>query len=136
MATNNGDSGNPFEAFAAHTNGELKKFSDELLTKMKGKLLEIYIGDQFETIEFDDYSQPQNCVVIGKLVDVLDRVIVLECYYVDKKTKELRKDNRVFLNSFQIRAMTELDGKGSLGDIFLSVNDAPKIRALVSKTGQ
>ncbi len=124
---------NPFEMYnSSNGNGDnLKKFSDELLTKYKGKVLEIYLGDVVETLNFNDFSVPQNCSIFGKLVDVLDRVIILDCYYIDQKTKQLKNNNRIYLNSFQIRAMTEVNGVGSLGDVFLHVNDAKMVRKLI-----
>jgi hypothetical protein len=106
---------------------ELKKFSDELLTKFKGKIVELYIGDQYESLEFEGYSMPQNCIIYGKIMDVLDRFIILDCFYVDNMN-EVRNNNIVYINAFQIRAMTELNAQGSLADIFLSTRDASKIR--------
>ena|ERR1700733_1398263 len=125
---------NPFDAYNnTNGNGELRKISDELLNKYKGKVLELYIGDQYETLNFDDYSTPKNCSIFGTLIDVLDRFVIFDCYYMDQKTRELRSGNRIFINAFQIRAFTEVNGKGSLGDIFLSVDDAKEIRKLISK---
>jgi len=121
---------NPFESYNV-LSGDLRKFSDELLIKFKGKVLEIYIGDQSETINYDDYSVPKNCSIFGKLIDVLDRFVIFDCYYIDPKTKTLRSENYVYINLFQIRAMTEVNGKGSLGDIFLSVDDSKAIRKLI-----
>jgi hypothetical protein len=134
MTKNNDQSGNPFEAF--NTNGDnLKKISDVLLNKYKGKVLELYIGDQCETLNFDDFSVPQNCSIFGKLVDVLDRFVILDCYYIDHKTKQLKTGHNVYINAFQIRAFTEIDGNGSLGDVFLHVNDAKVIRNLLLRGG-
>lgn len=123
---------NPYEAYTAQSNDNLKKFSDVLLSK-KGKILELYIGDQSETLNFDDYSVPKNCSIFGKLIEVLDRFVILDCFYMDPITKQLRNDNRVFINTFQIRAMTEVDGIGSLQDVFLSVDDAKRVRNLILK---
>lgn len=126
---------NPLEVYGVTSNGSdnLKKFSDELLNKFKGKIVELYIGDQSETLNFDDFSVPQNCSIIGTLVDVLDRFILLDCFFFDHKTKQLRNGNRIYINSFQIRVMTEVNGSGSLADVFLHVNDAKAVRKLVLK---
>lgn len=127
---------NPFDAYnSANGNGDnLRKFSDELLTKYKGKILELYIGDQCETLNFDEFSVPMNCSIFGKLVDVLDRFIIIDCYYFDPRSKRLMTGNHVYINAFQIRAMSEVNGKGSLGDIFLHVNDAKTVRKLILET--
>lgn len=127
------DPSNPFELYGGNgSNGDLRKFSDELKEKYIGKVLEIYIGDQYETLNFDDYSTPQNCIIYGRLLEVLDRFLVVNCFYIDKASGTLRDDNKVFISSFQIRAMTALDARGSLGDIFLSTNDGKKIHAMLT----
>ena len=110
--------------------GSLRKFSDFLMEK-QGKLLEIYIGDQCETLNFEDYSVPQNCSIFGRLVEVMDRFVVLECLYLDKNNT-LRSDNRILVNAFQIRAMTELNDEGCLSDAFLDAKKAAKIRKLLA----
>ncbi len=99
--------------------------------KYVGKVLEIYIGDQCETLNFEDFSVPQNCSIFGKLIDVLDRVIILDCYYIDPSTKALKSGNITYINSFQIRAMTEVNAKGSLADVFLHSKSAHKVRKLI-----
>ena len=126
------DTGNPYDAYSATGSDNLRKFSDELIAK-KGKIIEIYIGDQSETLNFDEFSVPKNCSIFGRLIDVLDRFVILDCFYIDQATKQLRTDNRVFINTFQIRAMTEVNGVGSLQDIFLGVDAAKKVRSLISK---
>lgn len=123
---------NPYEAYSTQLNSDgLRKFSDELLTKFKGKMLEIYIGDQCETLTFEEYSVPQNCIIYGRLVDVLDRFIIVDCYYVDKATKQVKSGNFCYINGFQIRAMTEMNDNGSLNDIFLDQRSADKIRKAI-----
>src|SRR5271163_4101897 len=118
---------NPFDPLAGGGDN-LRKFSDELLTKYKGKILELYIGDQCETLNFDEFSVPMNCSIFGKLIDVLDRFIIIDCYYFDTRSKKLMTGNLIYINAFQIRAMSEVNGRGSLGDIFLHVNDAKTVR--------
>lgn len=131
MTKTNPQLDNPFEAFGPTANDDdVKKISDELL-KFKGKIVEIYAGDQSEILNFEEFSVPQNCSIIGKLVDVLDRFIILDCFYIDAISKKLKSNNIIYVNTFQIRTWTELNGNGSLGDVFLSVNDAKVIRKLL-----
>lgn len=129
-------SDNPYEAYNSSNGTELPKISDILTKKYTGKVLELYIGDQYETLNFDDYSTPKNCSIFGTLIDVLDRFVIFDCFYMDQKTKELRSGNKIFINFFQIRAFTEVNGKGSLGDIFLSVDDAKEIRKLIARRSE
>jgi hypothetical protein len=118
------------------TNGDgLRKFSDEL-QKYKGKILEFYIGDVSETINLEETSVPQNCVIYGELIEVLDRFLIIKCFHYDSAAKKLLHNNILYLNSFQIRAMSPLDGNGSLQDVFLGVSDAKRVRKLLSQGKQ
>lgn len=130
------NSSNPFEMFGENKQEgkktELKQFSEELL-RLKGKYLELYIGDQCETMNYDEISVPQNCSIFGQLIDVFDRFLILNCLYV--KNGEVLTENKIYINAFQIRAMTILDGHGSLQDIFLNVKDANFIRKTMRAKG-
>jgi hypothetical protein len=109
----------------------LKRISDIMLSKYKGKIMEFYIGDQSENQEFDQVSVPQNAIIYGKLIDVFDRFILVECFYA--RNGEIRSDHEVLINFFQIRVMTEVNGKGALHDIFLSSKSSDKVRKLLLK---
>lgn len=130
------NSNNPFEAFSTPQESGTpitpKTFHDELIN-LKGSYLEIYAGDQIESLEFDDYSVPYNGSIFGKLIEIFDRFIIIECMFIDKNTSELRTGNNVYINAFQIRAMTKLDGSGSLQDIFIDCRQANKIRNLINE---
>lgn len=130
MSTTN--SSNPFELFGEGKKAELRLFSDELLD-LKGKYLELYIGDQCETMNYDEISVPQNSSIFGQLIDVLDRFIILQCLFI--KNGELKAGNKIYINAFQIRAMTVLNGVGSLKDIFLNAKDAELIRNIIKNKG-
>lgn len=134
MATKPNGADNPFEAFSSQngaTSNTLRLFSDELIQRFKGKFLELYIGDQAESVNWDDYSVPYNSSIFGKLIDVLDRFIILECLYV--RDGELQTGNLIYINTFQIRAMSEINHEGSLKDIFLHIKDADQVRSLLHK---
>lgn len=123
---------NPFDIYGAGTEPKsetLKLFSDELLS-LKGSILELYIGDVCETMNYDEISVPQCSSIFGELIDVFDRFVVLKCLYLDNNNN-LQHGNKVYINAFQIRAMTILDGKGSLNDIFLNIKDAAYIRNIL-----
>lgn len=128
MATQN-DNFDPL--YSSQTQDGLRKFSDELINKFRGKILELYIGDQYESLTFNDYSQQQNATIYGRLVDVLDRFLILDCFYVDKKTNQVKTGNIIYINTFQIKAMSEVNDEGSLDDIFLSAKDVAKVKKLM-----
>ena len=127
-------SDNPYDLFNSNKKNEtLKSFSDELLS-LKGKWVELFTGEQCETINYDEISVPINSSIFGEIIEVMDRFIILNCLYIDKENN-IQYENRVYINTFQIRAMTVLDGNGSLQDIFLNVKDAKNIRKLIRQKG-
>ena len=109
---------------------EVKSFQDHLID-LKGKLLELFIGEQAETLNYDDYSVVSNSSTFGRLVDVFDRFVVLECLYLDDNNN-IKYGNKVYINAFQIRAMTLLNKQGSLQDIFISNRKASTIRKMLT----
>lgn len=126
------DSFDPLYALQQDLGG--RKFSDELAEKFKGQMVELYIGDQYESLTFEDFSQQQNASIYGKLIDILDRFIILDCFYVDK-SGELHTGNMVYINTFQIRAMSAVNDNGSLNDIFLSAKDVAKVKKAMKLKG-
>lgn len=131
MSTNKDTPKDPYQMFSDQK-VELKSFSDALLAfKESGVVLELYIGDQAATMQYDDYSVPENSSIYGEVIDVLDRFVVLRCLYLDNDGS-VQNGNNIFINTFQIRAMTVLNSKGSLKDIFLSSRDAKAIRKILN----
>lgn len=108
---------------------DLKKFTDLLIEKYKNSIVEIYIGDQFSSLNYEDHSIQQNATIFGRLIDILDRFLILDCFYVDPRSGEVRSGNLVLVNSFQIRAMTDInEDNGSLDDVFLNARSVVKIK--------
>lgn len=123
------DNNNPYDIFSENKKEELKTFADELLS-MKGKFISMYIGDQAMNMNYDECSVPHNSIIYGKLIDILDRFVAIECFYLDNE-KILHLGNKIYINTFQIRAMKEMDNKGNLGDVFLEARDAKKIMNII-----
>lgn len=120
------DNYNPFDLFSSNKSDLVRTFSEELLS-LRGKILELYIGDEAESLNYDEGSTRQNSSIFGELIDVLDRFIIMDCLYIDNDGN-IKRGNKIYINTFQIRAMTVLDGHGSLRHISLNVRDAAKIR--------
>jgi hypothetical protein len=122
---------NPF----ASNDGDLKKFSDELLG-MKGEIVEIFLGEKYQSLSYSDGDVDENSVIYAKVIDVLDRFVKVHCYYIDPITKDIKDDNIVYINTFQIRALTVCNGNGSIDDIFLSSRASKKVRKAILSSGK
>ncbi len=105
----------------------------ELICKVyKGRVVEIYVGDTFEDIKYDDSTQKYAAVLVGKVVAAYAECIVLNCAYMDSVSKEARIGNIVCLNERAIRTITEVDDTGILKDTFLSTRDSKIVKGLFS----
>jgi len=103
----------------------------ELLAKvLKGKIVEIYVGDTFEDVKYDDSTQKCAAVLIGKIVAAYAECLVLNCAYMDQNTKNIKLGNIVCLNERAIRTVTEVDESGILKDTFLSTRDSKIVKGL------
>lgn len=139
MAQEKQDNFDPLYSPQSNGNGDrYRKFAD-ILDASKGKYVELYIGDQFHTLSYDEISRPENSTIYGKIVEVLDRFVVIDCFYIHKQTGELSAGNLCFINTFQIRAMSMIDNTGSLDDIFLCATHVSKVKKAIlqykAKTG-
>ena len=105
--------------------GDKKRTFAELMSKVwAGKIVEIYIGDTYEDIKFEDSTQKYPAVLVGKIITAYAECIVINCAYVDQGSKSIKFGNIVCLNERSIRTITEVDDKGILKDTFLNSRDA------------
>lgn len=103
---------------------------NSLLPILKGKLLEVSIGDEYEELVMSDHVKKVNGVIYGILKDIVDEFIVLDCYYLTKEG-ELANGNIVYINTWAIQAFTQVNASGCLNDVFLSSSHTRKIKALL-----
>lgn len=116
---------NRFQETIDQFNADPKKHSlaELIAIVMKDRLIEIYIGDTFEDIKYEDSTQKYVAVLIGKVVAAYGECLILDCAYADQKSKNIKFGNIVCLNERSIRTITEVDGSGVLKDTFLSTRD-------------
>lgn len=97
---------------------------------LKGKIIEIYIGDTYEDIKYDDSTRKYPAVLIGKLIAAYGECLFLNCIYMDHVSKKIKAGNIVCLNERAIRTISEVDDNGSLKDTFLSPRDTKVIKGI------
>jgi len=83
---------------------------------LKGKLVEIYLGDSYEEVRTEQISTQYPAVFCGKIIGAHGECLVLSCTFV--KNKRIENGNIVFINSRSIMALNELDGNGTIEDLF------------------
>lgn len=114
-----------------NANGEKITFAELIAKVWGGKIVEIYIGDTYEDLKQEDSTQKVAAVVIGRVVAAYAECIVLNCAYVDQRTKKMSFGNIVCLNERGIRTVTEVDESGVLKDTFLSSRDCKVVKGLL-----
>ena len=120
-----------FSAVIEEFKNDAKKHSfAELIARVwGGKLVEVYIGDTYEDLKFEDSTQKCPAVLIGKMMDAYGECLVLDCAYVEQGTKVVKFGNIVCLNERSIRTITEVDGSGMLRDTFLNSKDGKVVKS-------
>jgi len=101
-----------------------------LLPTLKGKLLEISIGDDYEELVMSDHVKKVNGVIYGFLKDIVDDFIILDCFYINKQN-EIKSGNIIYINTWAIKAFTEVNSSGSLNDVLLGSGHTRKIKAML-----
>lgn len=96
-----------------------KSFAEFIATVFKDKLVEIYVGDSYEEIKFEQTSNKYPAVFCGKIIGAYRECLIIDCAYVDQKTKHLKFGNMLFLSERAIRGLNEVDGNGTLEEMFI-----------------
>lgn len=98
-----------------------------LLPYLKDEFVEICIGDEYEEIVQFDNVKKVNSVIYGKLKDIIDDFAVLDCFSIDFKD-QVTSGNIVYVNTWQIKAITKITQSSSLNDILASSGAISKIK--------
>jgi hypothetical protein len=94
-------------------------------------VVEVYVGDTYEDIKYDDSSVKYVAILVGKVITAYAEMLVLDCAYIDQQTKKLQFGNIVCLNERGIRTITEVDESGILRDTFLNSRDGKIVKNLL-----
>lgn len=112
--------------------GKKHTFAELIHRVWGGKIIEVYIGDTYEDIKYDDSTQKYVAILVGKVIDAYGECLVMNCAYIDQSTKTLKYGNIVCLNERSVRTITEVDETGILKDTFLSSRDSKIVKDLFS----
>ncbi len=99
---------------------------------LKNRIVEIYVGDTYEDIKYDDSTTKVVSVVVGKVIDAYAECIILDCAFTEAATGRLKFGNIICLNERAIRFLTEIDEVGLLKDIFISTRDGKLVKDLLA----
>lgn len=106
--------------------GSGKTFAEFLAEVFKGKFIEVYVGDAYEDVSTEQISQSYPAVFCGKIVGAYRECLILNCAYVENK--HMKIGNILFINERAIRALSEVDGKGTLEDMMLRSKESVEVK--------
>ena len=95
-----------------------KTFAEFLVEIFKDKFIEVYVGDAYEDVSTEQITTSYPAVFCGKVISAYRECLILNCAYLGS-TGHLEMGNMMFINERAIRALNEVDGKGTLEDMML-----------------
>ena len=100
-----------------------KTFSEIAESLYKDKLVEIYCGDSFEEISFDQVSTKKPCVLVGKILKGIGNLLIINVLSNESDSKS----KIICLNEFNISMVTEKDDE-FLHDYFIQTSNSFKVK--------
>ena len=100
-----------------------------IFSTLKGKFVEIYVGDTYETVDVEQISMATPAIFFGKVLGAFRECLIIDAVYMGKDSKP-HLGNMIFINERAIMAITEASDmpNGSMGDLFLRSKDIPNIK--------
>jgi 5-keto 4-deoxyuronate isomerase len=92
-------------------------FAEYISSLFKDQFIEIYVGDCYEDVKFEQHSTQYPAVFCGKVVGAFKECLIISAAYSDGKDIKLGK--LMFISERAIRTLSPVDGKGTLQDMFL-----------------
>ena len=108
--------------------GSGKTFAEFLAEIFKDKFIEIYVGDSYEDVSTEQVSTTYPAVFCGKVVAAYRECLILNCAFASAQTGHLQMGNMLFINERAIRALSEVDGHGTVEDMMLRSKETLDIR--------
>lgn len=88
----------------------------------KDKYVEVYLGDSYEDVSFEQISSSYPAVFCGKLIGAFKECLVIECIHVTK-SKSVSQGNIMFISERAIRALSPIDQSNTIQDMILRSNE-------------
>jgi hypothetical protein len=98
--------------------GRTKTFAEFIAQVFDGKFIEIYLSDSYEEVSMEQISQNYPAVFVGKVIGAYRECLILNSIYINK-SQQMQLGNMMFLSERAIKAINEVDGNGTIEDMFL-----------------
>ena len=108
-------------------------FAEFIYAALHDKFIEVYLGDSYEEVSTEQISSAYPAVFCGKVVGAYKEVLVINCAFIDKRTKKMTLGHILFINERAIRGLTPVDGNGIMEDAFLRSREALLVKENFAK---
>ena len=119
---------NEVHSVISQVKGSGKTLAEFIAELFKDKFVEIYVGDSYEDVSTEQVSTSYPAVFCGKVIAAYKECLVINCVHVSK-AHHLELGNLMFISERAIRALTQIDGKGTIEDMMLRSKESLDIKA-------
>src|SRR5271165_5294155 len=98
--------------------GRTSTFAEFIAKTFAGKFIEIYLSDSYEEVSMEQVSQNYPAVFCGKVVAAYRECLVINSVFINAAHK-MQLGNMMFISERAIKALNEIDGNGTMEDMFL-----------------
>jgi hypothetical protein len=98
--------------------GRGKTYAEFIAEVFKDKFIEIYLSDSYEEVSMEQISQNYPAVFCGKVVSAYRECLVINSVFINQAHK-MQLGNLMFISERAVKAISEIDGLGTLEDMFL-----------------
>jgi len=98
--------------------GRGKTYAEFIAEVFKNKFIEIYLSDSYEEVSMEQISQNYPAVFCGKVVSAYRECLVINSVFINQAHK-MQLGNLMFISERAVKAISEIDGLGTLEDMFL-----------------
>jgi hypothetical protein len=109
--------------------GRKDTFAEFIAKMFTGKFVEIYLSDSYEEVSMEQISQNYPAVFCGKVVAAYRECLVLNSVFVNAG-HQMQLGNIMFLSERAIKAINEIDGNGTIEDMFLRSRESLLIKSV------
>lgn len=125
------------DAIAECNTTRTSTFAEFIARVFKGKFVEIYLSDSYEEVSMEQTSMNYPAVFCGEVVDAYRECLIIKCAYVKKhsggKSGSMQLGNLLFISERAIKALNEIDGNGTLEDMFMRSKESILIKEYFEK---
>jgi len=95
-----------------------KTYSELVASRLVGKLVEVHTGDTRHSHQYSDYTINKKSIIIGKLVEAIGDVIVIDCVLTDDRNKQVAGSVKAYVNGWNVLLIAECKQTTTVANIY------------------